>query len=537
MIKYLKSILCIMLLGAVLPSYAYSANDAADLSYRVVATVTDSSGSVKSSFEVGEEIFVKLSLSYTGAGRAPVYGFQGKLQFDSYVLQNTGVKMEKDISMKYSGGAINYVYLDMTGNGQADSMLQNIGTAVFQARNTGTFSFSLSSFILTNKDATHRYIEPFEDVQIIVGSGVKDTSKALLYENIVAAKALLASVTIADNPKNIYDPEFWYPTKSAQKLREVIAGAEAVFDNKAALASEISEAIEMLSTGVSDFERSKIVGPKRWAAPVGNTTDGNTAIDLYYSVSASVKGGNGKIADGFEVQTIRATTSATIRMIPDEGFETEYIIVNGEKLIGHDIYTIPEVSRDTVVVVTFAKKTPFTDIAHDDWFYSSVRYVYNKGLFTGTSETEFSPSGKMSRSMLATVIYRMENKPNVTFANVFSDVQSGHWYSDPVIWAHQSKIVNGYDKNRFAPNDAITREQIAVMLYRYAKSKGVDLQTGLSSLSFKDANEISDFAKESIAWAVSKDIMKGNNDLTLNPSGLATRAEVATMLQRFNELE
>ncbi|MEK5448010.1 S-layer homology domain-containing protein [Paenibacillus sp. FSL R7-0331] len=533
MIKYLKSILCIMLLGAVLPSYAYSANDAADLSYRVVATVTDSSGSLKSSFEVGEEIFVKLSLSYTGAGRAPVYGFQGKLQFDSYVLQNTSVKTEKDISMKYSGGAVNYVYLDMTASGKEDSMLQNIGTAVFQARNTGTFSFSLSNFILTNKDATHRYIEPFEEVQIIVGSGVKDTSKALLYEDIVAAKALLASVTIADNPKTIYDPDFWYPTQAAQKLREVIAEAEAVFDKEAALASEISAAVEKLSIGVSNFENSKIVGPKRWAGPDGS----NSTIEFYYTVRASVEGGNGKIADGFEVQTIRATTSATIRMIPGEGFETEYIIINGEKFIGRDIYTIPEVSRDTTVVVTFAKKTPFTDIAHDDWFYSSVRYVYNKGLFTGTSETEFSPSGRMSRAMLATVLYRMENQPNVEFANVFSDVQSGQWYSEPIIWANQSKIVNGYGTGKFAPNDAITREQIAVMLYRYAKSKGSDLQTGISSLSFKDADEISDFAKESITWAVSKDIMKGNNDLTLNPSGLATRAEVATMLQRFNELE
>ncbi|WP_339222617.1 S-layer homology domain-containing protein [Paenibacillus sp. FSL H8-0332] len=536
MIKYLKIILCIMLLGAALPSYAYGANDAADLSYRVDIKVTDSSGSLKSSFEVGEKIFVKLSLSYTGAGRAPVYGFQGKLQFDSYVLDNTAVNVEKDISMKYADGAINYVYLDMTANGKEDSILKNIGTAVFQAKNSGTFSISSSGFIITNKDATHRYIEPVEDVQIIVGTGIKDPSKSLLYEDIVAAKALLASVTIADNPKNIYYPDHWYPTKSAQKLRDVIAGAEAVFNNKDALASEITEAIEKLSIGVSDFENSKIVGPKRWAAPADNTTVNNTAVDLYYSVKASVKGGNGKIAEGFEAQTIRATTSATIRMIPDEGFETEYIFVNGDKFIGHDIYTIPEVSRDTLVVVTFARKTPFTDIAHDDWFYSSVRYVYNKGLFTGTSGTEFSPSGKMSRAMLATVIYRMENKPNVKFANVFSDVQSGRWYSDPVIWANQSKIVNGYDKGKFAPNDAITREQIAVMLHRYAKVKGVDLQAKTSSLSSKDANKISGYAKESITWAVSKGIMKGNTDLTINPSGLATRAEVATMLERFNEL-
>jgi hypothetical protein len=535
MVKYLKSIFCIMLLWAVLPSYAYSANDAADLGYRVDITVTDSSGVSKSSFEVGEEIFVKLSLSYTGAGRAPVYGFQGKLQFDSYVLKNTGVQMEKDISMKYSDGAINYIYLDMTANGTEDSTLQNIGTAVFQARNNGTFDFSIGSFILTNKDATHRYMEPFEDVQIVVGTGIKEASKALLYEEIAAAKSLLASVIIADNPKTIYSPDFWYPTKSALSLRSIIAEAEAVFDQEDALASEISEAIGKLGIGVANFENSKIVGPKRWATPGGSAA--GVPNDLKYSVRASVEGGNGRIANGFEVQTVRATTSATIRMIPDEGFETEYIFVNGERFIGRDIYTIPEVSRDTIVVVTFARKTPFTDIAHDDWFYSSVRYVYNKGLFTGTSETGFEPSGEMSRAMLATVLYRMENQPKVEFADVFSDVQSGSWYSEPIIWANQSQIVEGYGEGIFAPNAAITREQIAVMLYRYAKGKGFDLHAEIASLSFKDADKISDFAKESITWAVSKGIMNGTSDLILNPAGLATRAEVATMLQRFNELK
>lgn len=526
MIKYLRSIFCMILLVALVPSYAYGANDAADLGYRVDITVADSSGSSRTTFDVGEEIFVKLSLSYTGAGRAPVYGLQGKLQFDSYVLKNTRVNMESGISMKYSDGVINYIYLDMTARGKDDTMLQNIGTAVFQAKNSGTFSFSLSSFILTNKDATGRYIEPFDDVQVVVGSGIKEVSKSSLYEDIVAAKTLLASVIIADNPKTIYYPDYWYPTKSADNLRNAIAEAEAVLDQDDAPDSEISEAIEKLSIALSNFESSKIVGPKRW---VGDGTN--------YSVTASVKGGNGRIADGFMDQTIRATTSATIRMIPDEGYETEYIFINGERFIGHDIFTIPEVSRDTTVVVTFARKTPFTDIAHDDWFYVSVRYAYNQGLFTGTSETQFSPSGKMSRAMLATVLYRMDNQPDVEFADVFSDVPGGQWYSDPIIWANQNKIVNGYGEGIFAPNDAITREQIAVMLYRYAGSKGYDLRAESSSLSFKDANKISKFAEEAIAWAVSKGIMNGNADLTLNPTGLATRAEVATMLQRFEELE
>jgi len=532
MMKYLKSILCMLLLVAVLPSYAFAANDAADLGYRVNITVTDSSGSEKTTFEVGDEIFVKLSLSYTGAGKAPVYGFQAQLQYDTYVLKNTSIDMANDISMKFSEGVINYVYLDMTAAGKKDTMLENLGTAVFQARNNGTFSFSVDNFIVTNKDATPRYIEPYEEVEVVVGSGVKDVSKSSLYEDIEAAKAYLNSVTIADNPKNIYSPDFWYSTQSAEDLREIIAEAEAVFNNDDALESEISEAIEKLSIGFSNFVNSKIVGPKRWAS-----SDGIMPVNLNYTVSASVEGGNGRIADGFATQTVRATTSATIRMIPDEGYETEYIIINGEKFIGRDIYTIPEVSRDTTVVVTFVKKPPFADIAHDDWFYFSVRYAYNQGLFTGTSDGHFSPNGKMSRAMLATVLYRMENQPKVQFTDVFSDVKSGVWYSDPIIWANQSKIVNGVGNGLFAPNDNITREQIAVMLHRYAVSKGLDVKASNTSLDFKDASKISAFAKEAVTWAVSKGIMQGNADLTLNPLGLATRAEVSTMLQRFDEMQ
>ena len=121
--------------------------------------------------------------------------------------------------MKYADGAINYVYLDMTGKGKEDSILKNIGTAVFQAKNSGTFSISSSSFILTNKDATHGILNRLKMCKSLLALELRKPPKSLLYEDIVAAKALLASVTIADNPKTIYYPEHWYPTKSAQNLR------------------------------------------------------------------------------------------------------------------------------------------------------------------------------------------------------------------------------------------------------------------------------------------------------------------------------
>jgi len=142
----------------------------------------------------------------------------------------------------------------------------------------------------------------------------------------------------------------------------------------------------------------------------------------------------------------------------------------------------------------------------------------------------------MSRAMLATVLYRMEGKPSVTFKGTFTDVENGIWYTDAVEWASEKNIIYGYGDNIFAPSDNITREQIAVMLYRYANYKGLVSEVKTTKLNYTDTAEISDYAVDAITWAVSAGIIKGYTETTINPKGLATRAEVATMLQRFMEM-
>lgn len=400
-VNMLKKALCTLIAAAVLlinySGIVSAESDAADLGYKLKITVTDENGAVKDTFQIGETIYVKLSLAYTGAGRAPVYGLQGQLNYDSYVIRNTSAKEKNDVKAQGTSGQITYVFLDMTGNGKKDSMLENIGEAVFIAKSNGRVTLYGDNFIVTNKDASQRYIDTSEAVTLVIGTGVKDVTKEALSADIAAAEKMLAgdcTVTDASRP-GIYYPDFWVTTKTAEAFQEAINRAKAVCENENATPTEIESAVMQLDSAVKLFEQSKIFGPHRWSSST-------------VKVTALVQGGNGRIDPDFAVQNCRVNTSCTIKMQPDEGYETEYVYVNGERFIGSDIFTIPSVSRDTTVSVTFCKKPPFTDITHSDWFYISARYAYNKGVFQGTSETEFSPGTSMNRAMLATVLYRLE---------------------------------------------------------------------------------------------------------------------------------
>ena len=178
---------------------------------------------------------------------------------------------------------------------------------------------------------------------------------------------------------------------------------------------------------------------------------------------------------------------------------------------------------------------PFTDVQEGDWFYDAVAYAYANELFTGTSATTFSPNGTMTRSMLVTVLWRMEGEPTANSANPFADVAAGAWYADAVIWASSTGIVNGTGAAAFDPNGSVTREQIAAILYRYAKTKGWDVN-GASSLStFLDGAQVSDWAARAMEWACGEGLITGKTGGLLDPQGQASRAEVATMLMRLLE--
>ena len=178
---------------------------------------------------------------------------------------------------------------------------------------------------------------------------------------------------------------------------------------------------------------------------------------------------------------------------------------------------------------------PFTDVSEKDWFYGDVMFVYENGLMLGTSKTLFSPHGTATRGMMATILWRMEGSPVPKGKNSFTDVEAGKWYADAITWTAENGIFAGYGKDKFGPDDPITREQLAAIFYRYADYKGYDLAVKGNLDKFKDADKITDYAKTAMQWAVGSGLMKGKSGNLLDPQGTATRAEIAAMLHRFIE--
>lgn len=180
-------------------------------------------------------------------------------------------------------------------------------------------------------------------------------------------------------------------------------------------------------------------------------------------------------------------------------------------------------------------KNPFNDVKADDWFYANVQYVVENKLMNGVAVDKFAPNDTLTRAMLVTVLYRNEGEPAVNKSVPFADVDMGAYYASAVIWAKQNGIVNGVTETEFAPDENITREQIAAIMFRYAQYKGMDAVTLEENLHFDDANEISEYAVSAMNWAVGTGLMKGKSATTINPKDNATRAEIAAILQRYIE--
>lgn len=173
----------------------------------------------------------------------------------------------------------------------------------------------------------------------------------------------------------------------------------------------------------------------------------------------------------------------------------------------------------------------FTDLGDKQWYHDSIDYAVENGLLEGTSPTTMEPNATLIRAQLAQILYNIEDKPAVTGEMVFEDVPASEWFYSPILWANQNDIINGTSPTTFEPLEAITRQDLALMLYRYAGKPAVtgDLD------GFTDGDQVGDWAEEAMAWAVAEGIVQGDTPTTLNPTGTATRAEAAAMLQRFLE--
>ena len=179
----------------------------------------------------------------------------------------------------------------------------------------------------------------------------------------------------------------------------------------------------------------------------------------------------------------------------------------------------------------------FTDVHKGDWFYDAVAYVNERGLMTGLNETTFGPAQTLARAQFAVILYRMEGEPDVSYRNVFPDVPDGIWYTDAIMWASENGIITGYtNTGKFGPADKITREQMAVMMYRYAQYKKYDTSEKADFSKFDDASRVSGYAKEAMHWAVVTGIITVKyNGTRIDPLASANRAECATIIMRFVE--
>ena len=228
----------------------------------------------------------------------------------------------------------------------------------------------------------------------------------------------------------------------------------------------------------------------------------------------------------------------TITLSPDKGYKLDKLTVTDGS--GKTVSTVKK--SDTVYTFTMPastetpSETKFNDVSANDWFASAVDYVTGKGMMNGTADNTFSPKANTTRGMVVTVLYRLENQPSTSAAS-FTDVASGAYYANAVAWANANGIVSGYGSGKFGPNDKVTREQLAAILYRYAQYKKYDVSVGEDTniLSYDDAQSISSYAIPAIQWACGAGVVTGKSGSKLDPKGNATRAEVAAMLMRFCE--
>ncbi len=192
---------------------------------------------------------------------------------------------------------------------------------------------------------------------------------------------------------------------------------------------------------------------------------------------------------------------------------------------------------DVTEIPTLETSMPFVDVNERDWFYSAVKYAVDNEIFNGVGANSFAPNASMTRAMLVTVLYRMEGVDAVSGQIPFVDVKSDTWYSGAVLWAANEGIVNGVTKTTFAPNANLTREQLVTILYRYSARKGYDISAVSNLAKYPDCGNVSSFAMDALSWANAVGIISGTEIggvAYIDPKGNATRAQVATILMRYN---
>lgn len=269
---------------------------------------------------------------------------------------------------------------------------------------------------------------------------------------------------------------------------------------------------------------------------------GGSLTTITYTIKTNA--GEGGSFDTADIVSVLAGESTNFNIRAEKGYIIEDVSVDGMSVGAVSYYEFTKVNANHTIFATFKKIEDtnqdskkcyyFTDIDESEWYFEPVMMACNKGWFSGTSDTTFSPNTAMTRGMIVTVLWRMENEP-ASKGNGFKDVMDGNYYTSAIKWAAEHKIVNGYGNDLFGPDEDINREQMAAILYRYAQYKGYDTrQGGMAIREFADYENISEYALPTLAWAVNTELIQGSGN-NLMPKNSASRGQVAAILMRFSE--
>lgn len=385
------------------------------------------------------------------------------------------------------------------------------------------------------------------DLGNLVQVGVADTLEVLDVSNTDVTK--LESIWDADSSKSAF-PNL--TTLTAKNLSlDSISGLVEIVSASGFGASTVTlwdlSGSTILYTHKDHVDAVTAKLAEKFKAPTVIYPDdgGSTTTPTSYGITVSTAE-NGTVKSSNSSAAKDATV--TITVTPGEGYVLDTLTVTDKDnntvaltKVSDTQYTFKMPASAVTVKATFKKDEgtqpaalPFNDVSESEWFYEAVKYVYDKGMMNGVSDTAFAPYSNLTRGMIAQVLYNLEGKPAVS-GSAYTDVAADQWYNDAVNWAAQKGIVTGYGDGTFGPMDNITREQMAAILYRYAQYKGYDVSAKGDLTAFTDGNTVSDWAKDAMSWAVGTALFNGKGDGILDPTTTATRAEVAKILMTYCE--
>lgn len=320
-----------------------------------------------------------------------------------------------------------------------------------------------------------------------------------------------------------------------------ISGSSKTIKVKNSLTDEIKVTVNGESKTIKPSEDATFTYTKPSS---GSSSGGSSSGKTTYKVTTSAVNNGGVNASPSNAEK---GATITITLSPDKGYKLDKLTVtdgSGKTVStvkkSDTVYTFTMPASAVKVGVSYVKatetpsETKFNDVSANDWFASAVDYVTGKGMMNGTADNTFSPKANTTRGMVVTVLYRLENQPSTSAAS-FTDVASGAYYANAVAWANANGIVSGYGSGKFGPNDKVTREQLAAILYRYAQYKKYDVSGANSLDGYTDVQSVSSYAVPALQWANAAGVVTGKSGSKLDPKGYATRAEVAAMLMRFCE--